>query len=198
MQGGLQDALLQIVARVIDHPGVENLYFRLDPGLLHGQAHLLQEGRVVVEDAHVHPVHGAAVEAGHLGLEGLKGGHPGLLRVGNTAGGSQVEDDVAVGVAAVEGVNDLLEGLHLHGVIALLVPDMDVGHGGSDLPALIDLLGDLVGLEGHVGVVLLLGPGAGGGYGDDALVLQIRHGKRLPSLSSQVWLEWVKVFRLRI
>src|SRR5699024_5210690 len=127
------------------------------------------------------PVHGAAVVGAHLGAQLLQVDLAGLLGGVEIAGGGHVQDDVAVGVVGAEQLHGLAELLLVHGALALVVPHVQVGHGGAGLPAGVHVLGDLLGSHGHVGVVGLGGPGAGGGYRDDGLILQIAHGIQILS-----------------
>ena len=168
---------LQVVLGVGDHAGVKGLDLGLDAPLLHILAQLLQKGGGVEEEGGVQPVHGAAVVGTHLGAQLLQVDLAGLVGGVQVTGGGHVEDDVTVGVVGAEQLHGLAELLLVHGALALVVAHMQVSHSGAGLPAGVHVLGDLSGSHGHVGVVLLGGPGTGGGHGDNSLILQISHDR---------------------
>ena len=172
VQGSLQHALLQIVSSVGDHAGIESLDLGLDAPLLHVHAQLLQELGMVDEQTAVQPVHGTAVVGTHLGLELLQVDLTGLVGGVQVTGGGHVQHDVALGIALVQQLLGLAELVSAHGAVAVLITHMQVSNSSTGLPAGVDVISDLGGSHGDVGVILLLGPSAGGSNSDNALILQ--------------------------
>ena len=69
------------------------------------------------------------------------------------AGGGEVEDGVQIGLGQLlpDQVDHIAEALGLHGVFALVVPDVDVDDGGAGLHDGHSVGGDLLGCDGHIG-----------------------------------------------
>ena len=69
------------------------------------------------------------------------------------AGGGEVEDGVQIGLGQLlpNQVDHVAEALGLHGILALVVPDVDVDDGGAGLGAGHSVGGDLLGCDGHIG-----------------------------------------------
>src|SRR5699024_7061425 len=164
---GLEHAGLQVVLGGVEHAHVEDLDLRLDIGGDHLLAAQLQELGLVHKHHAVEPVHSARVKGGQLRLELLEGADALLPGEALAAGGGQVEQHGAAGVP--DQAHSLLELVKPHAGGVVVVPHMDVHHGGTRLIAAQGGLSDLLGLGGQVWVVLLGGHGAGEGGGDNDL-----------------------------
>ncbi len=91
-----------------------------------------------------------------------------LVAEAEAAGGGHVDDDV--GALLADEADGLLEPVERHGGLVVFGAHVDVGDGGAGLIGHVDLFGDLLGLGGQIGGVLLGGHRPGRRHGDDELL----------------------------
>ncbi len=157
VQRSLNVALLPVSADGTESAEVEDLELGLDALLDVERAQLHQHGGAVVEHAAGNaPVEGGGVKGAHLDTGNvLVVQHTHGVAVGGVvgdavvAGGGAVDDDVAV-LVGTDGLDGLVELHGVHDAHALVVTHVQVGNGGTQLPALVDLSGDLLGGLGNI------------------------------------------------
>ena len=168
---------------VVDHAGIEYLELRFHAALGHGNRQLFQETWAVFKDRGMRPVHGSGVERCHLRSQFLKRLHPHFVREAQSAGGREIQNDIAARPYQPNGFSKLVK---VHGCLEGIVANMDVRNGSASISAADDFIGLVLRGQRYVGRVGLLRPGTGTGHGQDDFIACV-HFQSFSSFPLRSW-----------